>query len=105
MKGDVIRGDVEKPVKTIGHLALLSAAWKILNTWFGVGSALVLGISHGGPITLIYGMMLLSIVYGAMALSLAELSAHYPTAGGQYHWTSLLAPRRLKRGLVGSERE
>ena len=71
-----------------------------MNTWWGFGSVFVLGISHGGPVTLIYGMILLSLVYGATALSLAELSAHYPTAGGQYHWTSLLAPKRLKRILV-----
>ena len=50
---------------------------------------------------MIYGMLLLSLVYGATALSLAELSARYPSAGGQYHWTSILAPLQLRRALVG----
>ncbi|GKT48205.1 choline transport protein [Colletotrichum spaethianum] len=30
---------------------------------------------------------------------MAEIASVYPTAGGQYHWTSILAPRRLSRGL------
>ena len=40
-------------------------------------------------------------MYGAVALSLAEMAARYTTAGGQYRWTALLAPLKLKRGLVG----
>ena len=84
----------------MSNLTLLSAAWNILNTWWGFGAVFALGITHGGPVTLIYGMILLSLVYGATALSLAEMSAHYPTAGGQYHWTFLLAPEHLKQPLV-----
>ncbi|MCJ1282472.1 hypothetical protein MMC26_001795 [Xylographa opegraphella] len=98
-EGNMVRGDVEKPIKSMSNLTLLAAAWNILNTWWGFGAVFAVGITHGGPVTLIYGMMLLSLVYGATALSLAELSAHYPTAGGQYHWTHLLAPKRLKRLL------
>ncbi len=33
-------------------------------------------------------------------LSMAELAARYATAGGQYHWTWLLAPEKVKRGMV-----
>ena len=92
----------ETPVRTIGHLTLLSAAFNILNTWWGCASTLIIGLPHGGPVTLVYGLMLMSLVYGAFALSLAELSAHYPSAGGQYHWTHVLSPKGLKRGLVSS---
>lgn len=31
---------------------------------------------------------------------MAELASVYPTAGGPYHWTSILAPQRYKRILV-----
>ena len=40
------------------------------------------------------------VMYGAVALSLSEMASRYPTAGGQYHWTALLAPDKWKRGLV-----
>ena len=93
-------GDIERPKRTIGTFGILAASFNILNTWFGLASTLVLGFSNGGPVTIIYGLMLISIVYIATAFSLAELAARYPTAGGQYHWTSILAPPRLSRGLV-----
>lgn len=96
----MIMGDIEKPKRTISTLAILAASFNILNTWFGLASTLVLGFSNGGPVTIIYGLILISIVYIATAFSLAELAARYPTAGGQYHWTSILAPPRLSRGLV-----
>lgn len=40
------------------------------------------------------------IMVGACAATLAELASVYPTAGGQYHWTSILAPAKWSRGLV-----
>ena len=95
-----MRGDVEKPLRTIGRIAILGASFNILNTWFGLASTLVFGFSNGGPVTIIYGLFLISIIYTANAFSLAELSAKYPTAGGQYHWTSILAPPRFSRILV-----
>ena len=50
--------------------------------------------------TIIYGLVLILLVYTAIALSAAELVARYPTAGGQYHWTSLIAPAHVRRELV-----
>jgi len=60
-----------------------------------------LAIFQGGPVTIIYGCVLMLFLMGASALTLAELAARYPTAGGQYHWTAILAPRKYARGLVG----
>jgi choline transport protein len=40
------------------------------------------------------------VLVGACAATLAELASVYPTAGGQYHWTSILAERRWGRGIV-----
>ena len=74
----------------------------MLGTWFGVASTLVLSLSNGGPVTILYGLISLALVYTATAFSLAELSARYPTAGGQYHWTWVLAPPKLSRALVCS---
>lgn len=52
--------------------------------------------------TIIYGLLLMSMIYTATAFSLSELAARYPTAGGQYHWTSILAPPELSRGMVSA---
>lgn len=57
-----------------------------------------LGIVSGGPVTIVYGIIVSTFAMGACVLSMSELSARYPTAGGQYHWTWLLAPERIRRG-------
>jgi choline transport protein len=50
-------------------------------------------------VTFLYGIILASVVYLCVAVSLGELASVYPTAGGQYHFTYLLAPESVKRGL------
>lgn len=50
--------------------------------------------------TLLYGIMIIFVLGGACALTMAELASVYPTSGGQYHWTSILAPEGASRGLV-----
>ena len=77
----MITGHIEKPKRTIGTLEILVASFNILNTWFGLASTLVLGFANGGPVTIIYGLFLISIVYTVTAFLLAELVVRYPTAG------------------------
>jgi len=57
-----------------------------------------LGFIAGGPVTIIYGVIISFFTVGCCALSMCELAARYPTAGGQYHWTYLLAPKSIRRG-------
>ena len=97
----VIIRNVETVPRTTGFVEIISAAINLLNSWLCVASTLILGLSHGGSVAVLYGLLVILVVYGAVALSLAEMAARYTTAGGQYHWTALLAPERLKRGLVG----
>jgi amino acid transporter len=84
------------------NLQTISASWVICDSWAGVAGTIALAISQGGPITLIYGPILMLFLVGACALTLAELASVYPTAGGQYHWTSILAPKSINRSLVCS---
>jgi choline transport protein len=81
-------------------LQTISASWVICDSWAGVAGTIALAISQGGPVTLIYGPILMLFLVGACALTLAELASVSPTAGGQYHWTSILAPKSINRSLV-----
>ena len=49
--------------------------------------------------TLIYGIFVTTFIYLCISLVLAELASVYPTAGGQYHFTSILAPEGINRLL------
>jgi choline transport protein len=78
----------------------MCTGWNISNAWAAVAGTLALAISSGGTVTIIYGIIVVLLLVGCSAASLAELASVYPTAGGQYHWTSILAPKRWNRGLV-----
>ncbi|OQV10176.1 hypothetical protein CLAIMM_14211 [Cladophialophora immunda] len=85
--------------KQFGILTITSLAFVICNSWAGISGSLQLALLAGGPVTLVYGVLISSIVYICIALSLAELASVYPTAGGQYHFTSILAPDSINRGI------
>jgi choline transport protein len=81
-------------------LETVSAGWIISNSWAGIAATFALAVAQGGPVTLIYGPVIMLVLVGACAATLAELASVYPTAGGQYHWVSILAPESWSRELV-----
>lgn len=87
------------PKKEFGPLSIIALGYVVCDSWVGIGVTLTIGIAQGGFMTIIYGTIILFILMGASALTLAELASVYPTAGGQYHWTSILAPERTSRGI------
>ncbi|KAL8703734.1 MAG: hypothetical protein Q9201_003080 [Fulgogasparrea decipioides] len=75
-------------------LSVLGVGFSLTNSWFGISAALVTGINSGGPILIIYGIILLALISICVAISLSELASAYPNSGGQYFWANELAPRR-----------
>ncbi|KAL1592459.1 hypothetical protein SLS59_009812 [Nothophoma quercina] len=85
--------------RNMSGLETISAGWIICNSWAGIAATFALAIAQGGPVTLVYGPIVMCVLVGACAVSLAELASVYPTAGGQYHWVSILAPEKWNQGL------
>ncbi|XP_016455627.1 amino-acid permease BAT1 homolog [Nicotiana tabacum] len=56
-----------------------------LNTLFGTG------LSFGGPISYIYGWLIAGSFTMVVGLSMAEICSSYPTSGGLYYWSAMLA--------------
>lgn len=91
---------VHPPLKKQFNAAtLLSMAFIICNSWAGISVSVQLALLQGGPVTLVYSILISTTAYFAIAASLAELTSVYPTAGGQYHFTSILAPKKARRFL------
>lgn len=86
--------------KTLGPFAIACVGFNICNSWVGLAATMVIGMQQGGSVTVIYGMMVTLVGLGCSAATMAELASVYPTAGGPYHWTSILAPKRAHRVLV-----
>ena len=72
------------------------------NRTFGIG------FENGGPSGVVYTFLIVWAGTLATFISLAELSSMVPTAGGQYHWVSILAPpfcQKLFSYVVGMSQQ
>ncbi|KAI9927590.1 hypothetical protein MW887_003209 [Aspergillus wentii] len=85
--------------RDLGTFQIICGGWNICNSWAGIVGTLAIGIAQGGTVLLLYGMIVMLVAGGCCALTLAELASVYPTAGGQYHWTSILSPKGYSRVL------
>lgn len=95
-----------------GHLRKSFSLWSILgvgfgltNSWFGISVSMVTGIYSGGPMMVVYGIIIIALISICIAVTLGELSSAFPHAGGQFWWSLQLAPpkyRRLAAYLCGS---
>lgn len=85
--------------RDIGPISVLALAFNICNSWTAIAASLAIAIASGGTVSLLYGMIVSFFMFLTTAATLAELSAVYPTAGGQYHFTSILAPVKYSNAL------
>ncbi|KAJ5387185.1 hypothetical protein N7509_009726 [Penicillium cosmopolitanum] len=92
-------GLTQQTERSLGTFQIIGGGWNICNSWAGIVGTLAIGISEGGTILLLYGIVIMLVFGGCCATTLAELSSVYPTAGGQYHWTSILSPKKYSRVL------
>jgi hypothetical protein len=86
--------------RNFSPLAILGLSCSCVVTWEGLFSVFTFGLSNGGPAGLLYGFLLCWAGWAATVATMAELVSMWPTAGGQYHWTYMLAPKGW--GRVGS---
>lgn len=78
-------------------ISVLGVAFSLTNSWFGISAALITGINSWGPILIVYGIILITLISTCVGISLSELASAYPNAGGQYFWASELAPKGYSR--------
>lgn len=71
----------------------------VMCTWEAVFFANFTAMINGGSPTLIYGFIFCFFGTLATAASLAEMASFAPTSGGQYHWVSMLAPKKYSNFL------
>ena len=75
-------------------LSVLGVGFSLTNSWWAISAALVTGINSGGPVLIIYGIILIALISICVGVSLSELASAFPNAGGQYFWANELAPRK-----------
>lgn len=78
---------------------MFALAFSVLGTWSTLAQDMSTGITNGGPVTILYGLVLVTFCNLCVALSLGELTSAMPTALGQAYWTYHLWPTNTGRFL------
>lgn len=76
---------------------LIGAGFAVTASWIGVAGGFSTGVITGGPVCLVWGMVIMLVFQTMVATSLSELVSAMPNAGGQYYWAMRLAPAKLSR--------
>lgn len=60
---------------------------------YGLSTTLYITLTDGQSVSVIWGWVLVTLISLAIAASLAEICAVYPTAGGVYYWSAMLSTK------------
>ncbi|KAJ6028294.1 amino acid transporter [Penicillium herquei] len=83
--------------RRFGLTSIIGFTCSLMLTWEAIMMNLGVGLENGGPAGLVYGYIGVWIGFISVSIVMGELASMMPTAGGQYHWTSILAPPSAKR--------
>ncbi|GAC93394.1 choline transport protein [Pseudozyma hubeiensis SY62] len=84
------------PRKHFSTLALIGLSFAILNSWTAACASINLALGAGGPVGVVWGLLVGTLCATTIALSLAELCHVFPSIGGQYHWAYAMAPKSCR---------
>ncbi|KXH43476.1 choline transport protein [Colletotrichum salicis] len=73
-------------------MSMLFLAISVLGTWSTFAQGLSSGITSGGPVAILWGLVLVLFCNICVAVSLGELCSSMPTALGQAYWIFRLWP-------------
>ena len=60
--------------KSFSVWSILGVGFGLTNSWFGISASMVTGISSGGPMMVVYGIIIIALVSICIGTSLSELS-------------------------------
>ena len=80
--------------RNLSMMSILGLSFAIMAAPFGLSTTLYITLADGLSVTIIWGWVFVTLISIAIAASLAEICAVYPTAGGVYYWSAMLSTRR-----------
>jgi hypothetical protein len=78
-------------VRSRSTLQVAFMSFVLASIPYGLATTLYYPILNGGPVTIIWGWLLVSMIILCVAASLGEITSVYPTSGGVYYQTFMLA--------------
>jgi amino acid transporter len=86
-------GYAQQLLRDMGGFANFALSFSIISVLTGAVTLYSNGLSGGGPLQMLVGWPMVTLLTLTIALSLAELASAYPTAGALYHWSAMLGGR------------
>ncbi|KAI1643576.1 amino acid transporter [Daldinia loculata] len=83
----------------LSRLTMVALTFAILNTWIALAGSIGLVLPSGGSVSFLYGFIFCVLCNLALAASLGELAAIWPTAGGQYHFVYALCTDKWRKSM------
>ncbi|KAI8959859.1 amino acid transporter [Daldinia sp. FL1419] len=83
----------------LSRLTMVALTFAILNTWIALAGSIGLVLPSGGSVSFLYGFIFCVLCNLALAASLGEMAAIWPTAGGQYHFVYALCTDKWKKSM------
>lgn len=81
----------QKLRKKFSVASIVGLGFSLMNVPFGISTTLSIGLVCGGCVTIFWGWVIFGFFTTLVSLSLSEISAKFPTSGGVYHFSYLLA--------------
>ncbi|EFJ27543.1 hypothetical protein SELMODRAFT_95941 [Selaginella moellendorffii] len=83
--------ELKRSMSPLGNVAM---CFSIISIISGITPTYNTGLRYGGPVSIVYGWLIVCFFSLCIALSLAEICSAYPTSGGLYFWSYKLGGRR-----------
>ncbi|KAH0604846.1 uncharacterized protein H6S33_006514 [Morchella sextelata] len=99
LKLETALGHKQQMQRNFGLLSLTSLGIVVANAWSLTGGTIVIAIFNGGPMAVLYGLILVTFFYTLISLSLSELISSIPSSGGVYHIATITGGPRYGRIL------
>ncbi|GEQ70890.1 hypothetical protein JCM33374_g4570 [Metschnikowia sp. JCM 33374] len=71
--------------------SIIGLGFTLMGVPFGLSSTLWISLVDGGSVTILYGWLVVGFFSICVVLSLSEIIAKFPTAGGVYHFSAILS--------------
>ncbi|PLB49685.1 amino acid transporter [Aspergillus steynii IBT 23096] len=90
------QGHVSELDRSFSWIGAIGLSYSIVNTWLTYACSFGMVLAYGGGQTTVFGLLVAALVQWIVLLGLAELCSAFPSSGGQYHFTYIVAPKRTK---------
>ncbi|KAL7420678.1 polyamine transporter tpo5 [Cryptotrichosporon argae] len=86
--------------RSFSKLETFGVAFSIMGVVPSIASTIFYSLPYGGPVTMIWGWLVASVLIMFIGMAMGDLASSMPTSGGLYYWTHRLSPPEYRDFLA-----